>query len=79
MKRLLAPFRMFLLSAFVVTSFSGCAILGAAIQLAGKAIYAFTNNTVNSSPVFLNMSVPITADARGGDGEAVPETTEPTP
>ncbi len=70
---------MFLLSAFVVTSFSGCAILGAAIQLAGKAINAFSNNAVNSSPVFLNMSVPITADEKVSDGEPLPEATESTP
>ena len=65
MKRFLAALRMIVLSAVAVTLLPSCALLGAAIQLVGKVVDAFSSNAVASSPVFLNMSVPIRADESG--------------
>jgi len=61
--------RTLVLSAMVAVTFSGCALLGAAIQLVGKAVNAFAGNTADAIPVRVNVSIPLRADAEGAEDE----------
>jgi len=60
--------RTLVLSALVAVTFSGCALLGAAIQLVGKAVNAFANNTADSIPMRVNVSIPLRAEAERTEG-----------
>jgi hypothetical protein len=81
MKRFLRPaltaIRTLLLCALVATTFSSCALLGAAIQLVGKAVKAFAGNTADSIPMRLNMSVPIRAEEGSVVGTSDADGDEP--